>query len=122
MGDFFKEKPNHPNYYKILVMLLLCADLESADKKKMLSQIKEQQVYPELLSFMTQMKVIESSFKPRKLKITYKKDKIFLDMHESTIYTTLCDLIEKGNSKLLNLLVIGESKKAASKFEAVVSS
>jgi hypothetical protein len=98
---------NYDNYIKILVLLLMCVEMDKTTKTDVIKQINAQQRYPSLSNFLKHMKIIESGYKPRKLKPTFKKEKSFLDLHESTVSTILCELIERGNSKSVNLAVIG---------------
>ena len=49
--------------------------------------------------------------KPTKLKPQFKKDKMFLDMHECVLAALVSELTERGSSKLVSLTVIGEQEK-----------
>lgn len=46
-----------------------------------------------------------------KLKPQFKKEKMFLDMHECLLSAIVSELTERGSSKLVTLTVIGEQEK-----------
>ena len=116
----YSAKTPHTHYaLKLLVLLMMCNDVPESDKKLILGRISEHEKYKPLATLLGK-KMDLLIQRPSKFKPMFKKEKVYLDLHEALCTTLVCELIERGKSKILQTVPIGQEPKklSPSKFES----